>query len=66
MNVRLNVTNADLQIGGIKINSVSSSAIVILGDAQEINPQSVSITRGIQAPAPITPTGPVGQIGSIQ
>jgi len=64
--INLEVTSGDLQVGAIKIVNVSSSAVVILGDAEEINPKSVSITRGIQAPSTVTPTGPGGPVGAIR
>ena len=64
MKVKMHVTNADLKVGGIKINSVSSASIVILGDAENFYPRNVSITRGLQVPqgAPAAGGGPVGAI----
>ena len=65
MKVKMNVTNADVKIGGVKINSVSSSSIIIFGDAECFTPRNVSITRGVQSPR-LTPVGgsggPVGAI----
>ena len=65
MKVKMNVTNADLKIGGIKINSISSSSIVVFGDAECFHPKSVSVTRGIQTPRPI-PVGGGGPVGAIR
>lgn len=66
MKIKMHITNADLQVGAIKINNVSSSAVVILGDSEEIKPKSVSVTRGIQAPLVVTPSGPGGPVGAIR
>jgi hypothetical protein len=65
MKVKMNVTNADVKIGGVKINSVSSSSIVIFGDAECFTPRNVSITRGVQSPRPI-PVGGGGPVGAIR
>jgi spore germination protein PD len=56
------VNNGDLQVAAFKINSISSSAVVLLGDAERITPRSVSISRGVRPVASVVPstTGPVG------
>lgn len=58
------VNNGDLQVGMIKINSVTSSAVVLLGDTEIITPRSVLISRGVRPISAIVPatTGPVGAI----
>ncbi|ARU61624.1 hypothetical protein CBW65_11825 [Tumebacillus avium] len=58
------VNNGDLQVGMFKINSISSSSVVLLGDTEIITPQSVSISRGVRPVASIVPatTGPVGAV----
>jgi hypothetical protein len=65
MKVKLDVTNGDLQIGDIKINSVTSSSIIIFGDAKSFHPTNVSITRGVQTPKAIPNIGPGGPVGAI-
>jgi hypothetical protein len=64
MKINLQVVNADLKIGGVKINSVSTSSIVIFGDAECFYPHTVAITRGapVSRPATAGPGGPVGAI----
>lgn len=58
------VNNGDLQVANFKINSVTSSAVVLLGDTELITPRSVFISRGVRPVAAIVPavTGPVGRI----
>ncbi|HEU4964363.1 MAG TPA: hypothetical protein VFV52_11015 [Bacilli bacterium] len=65
--IKMNViNNADLKIGGIKINAVSSSAIVIFGDAECFSPRNVSITRGVRTPIAIPNLGTGGPVGAIR
>lgn len=66
MKVKLEVTNGDLQIGDIKINSISSSSILIFGDAKSFRPTNVSITRGVRTPVAIPNLGPGGPVGAIR
>ncbi|MGZ4107262.1 MAG: spore gernimation protein GerPD [Tumebacillaceae bacterium] len=66
MKVKLEVTNGDLQIGDIKINSISSSSILIFGDAKSFYPSNVSISRGVQTPKAILNIGPGGPVGAIR
>lgn len=56
MKVKMNVTNADLKVGTVKINSISASSIVILGDAESFVPVNVSVTRGTTFPTPLPAT----------
>jgi hypothetical protein len=65
MKVKMKVTSADVQVGAVKINSISSSAIVIFGDAESFYPRNVSITRGIRAPR-FVPAGGGGPVGAIR
>ena len=59
VNINMQVQNGDIQVGYIKINAISNSAVVILGDAETITPQSISTSTGIVGPllAPV-PTAP--------
>jgi hypothetical protein len=41
------VQNGDIRLGYLKINTVSTSAVVILGDAETISPKAVSTSRGV-------------------
>ncbi|GAX90236.1 hypothetical protein [Effusibacillus lacus] len=54
--INMQVQNGDIQVGYIKINAVSNSAVVILGDAETITPTNISSSRGVLGPllAPIT------------
>lgn len=65
MKLKMDIQNADLKIVGVKINSISSSSIVIFGDAECFTPRSVSITRGVQTPVTIPNIGPGGPVGAI-
>lgn len=66
MKVKMNITNGDIQVNDIKINSISSSAIVIFGDAKSFHPVNVSITRGVRTPQAIPNIGPGGPVGAIR
>lgn len=66
MKLNMHVQNADLHIGGVKINSVSSSSIVIFGDAESFYPKVVSITRGVSAATIVPTAGPGGPVGAIR
>ncbi|ASS76390.1 hypothetical protein CIG75_16465 [Tumebacillus algifaecis] len=62
--VKLNVVNnGDLQVGKFKINTVTASAVVLLGDAEIITPRTASVTRGVRPIGAIVPavSGPVGR-----
>lgn len=63
MRVKMNVTNADLQIRDVRVNSVSSSSIIIFGDAKSFYPSNVSITRGVRTPTAIPNIGTGGPVG---
>lgn len=58
MNVQINmqVQNGDLNLTYLKINAISNSAVVILGDAETICAESISTSKGVQGPllAPVT------------
>ncbi|MBL0386737.1 hypothetical protein JJB07_08735 [Tumebacillus sp. ITR2] len=65
MKVRMYVENTgDVKIGDVKINSISSSAIVIFGDAECFTPHNVSITRGLAQQVVVGQTGPGGPVGA--
>lgn len=64
--LKMDITNADLQIGDIKINSISTSSIVIFGDAKSFYPRNVSITRGVIKQPTIASLGPGGPVGAIR
>lgn len=61
--VNMYVQNGDIRLGYFKINAVSNSAVVILGDAETISPRAVSTSRGIigrfVAPVVAPPVVPV-------
>jgi hypothetical protein len=63
--IKLEVTNVDLNVGAIKINSVSSSSVILLGDTEMLKPKSISITRGVVPPEPVIPSSPLGPVGAI-
>ncbi|KEO82890.1 hypothetical protein [Tumebacillus flagellatus] len=67
MKIKMYVENTgDLKIGDVKINSLSSSAIVIFGDAECFTPTNISITRGQTTPITVAQTGPGGPVGAIR
>jgi hypothetical protein len=70
-NIYMNVTSGDIRVDTIMINSILSSAIVILGDAETITPRSVTISKGVLPPeatpvggivGPGTATGAIGVV----
>jgi len=63
--VKMEIQNADLQVGAVKINSVSSSSVVIFGDAESFFPRTVSVTRGLKTPRPFPSGGPGGPGGPV-
>lgn len=58
------VNNGDLQVGMFKINSISSSAVVLLGDTEIVTPRSILISRGVRPISAIVPatSGAVGAV----
>lgn len=48
--INMQIQNGDLHLNYLKINAVTNSAVVILGDAETITPESISISRGILGP----------------
>lgn len=63
--INMQIQNGDLHLGYLKINAVSNSGVVILGDAETINAESISTSRGVQGPllAPVTGAG-LGGLGA--
>lgn len=67
MKVKLYVENSgDVMLGDIKINSISSSSVVIFGDAECFTPHNVAITRGLTTGVHVAQTGPGGPVGAIR
>lgn len=69
--VYMNVTSGDIHVQSIKITSVLSSSVVLLGDTESIVSRSTSISRGV-LPQKATPVGGVvgpgvgtGAIGNV-
>ncbi|WP_018131640.1 hypothetical protein [Effusibacillus pohliae] len=64
--INMNIQNGDLYLQYLKINAVSNSAVVILGDSQTIRAESISTARGIPGPL-ITPVvaPALGGLGAI-
>jgi hypothetical protein len=63
--IKMEVTNGDLMISFLKVNSVSNSGTVILGDAERISPRAVSFTRGVTPESVFAPSGPGGPTGAV-
>jgi hypothetical protein len=67
MKVKMHIENkGDIKLGQVKINAISSSSVVIFGDAETLRPRNVSITRGVRTPVTIPSLGPGGPVGSIR
>jgi hypothetical protein len=63
--IKMDITNGDLLISYLKVNSVSNSGTVILGDAERITPRAVTFTRGVTPETVFAPTGPGGPTGAV-
>jgi hypothetical protein len=63
--IKMDITNGDLLISYMKVNSVSNSGTVILGDAERITPRAVTFTRGVTPETVFAPTGPGGPTGAV-
>lgn len=64
--ISMEITNGDILVSFLKINAVTNSGTVILGDAKCLSPRAVSFTRGVSPAsvfAPIGPGGPTGATG---
>ncbi|WP_380027831.1 hypothetical protein [Effusibacillus consociatus] len=59
IHINMQVQNGDIQVGYLKINAISNSAVVILGDAETITPTAIATSTGAVGPllAPV-PTAP--------
>lgn len=64
--IHMQVQNGDLHLGYFKINAVSNSGVVILGDAETIRAESVSTSKGVVGPliAPVVAPA-LGALGSV-
>ncbi|GIM46979.1 hypothetical protein DNHGIG_25280 [Collibacillus ludicampi] len=63
--IKMDITNGDLLISYLKVNSVSNSGTVILGDAERITPRAVTFTRGVTPETVFAPSGPGGPTGAV-
>jgi spore germination protein PD len=53
--INLYVQNGDINVNYIKVNAVSNSSVLLLGDAETVKAQSISTSKGVPGPliAPI-------------